>query len=71
MSLGKEKKTPFKTWLVLEPIYTLLLWEHGCSLGSNLSPFLLQNNDYSLRQFKSVSPQNMILFEKIILGQLT
>jgi hypothetical protein len=70
MSFG-EKKTPFKTWLVFEPIYTLLLWEHGCSLGSNLSPFFPQKNDYSLSQFKIVPPQNMIFFEEIVLGQLT
>jgi hypothetical protein len=48
----------------------LFFWEHGCSSGVNLSPFLPQEHDFSPRQLMLLISQNMILFEKIVLKHL-
>ncbi len=40
MSLGRKNFFPFTIWLFMGQLKPYFLWEHGCSLGNNLNPFL-------------------------------
>jgi len=48
----------------MEELKPLLIWEHGCSPKSNLSPFFPQECDCSLRQLKPLLPWKNGSFQK-------